>query len=142
MLEHFKTQQQILFDLTANYLEPLGSACQRLAYLSSLRDPSSGKFIHGGLTAVYGAESVDKVVACCHEEMFERLLEMPLSAQQQDLRGYLCSLPGSFAENARSCQERAANWVPPQAPSYLKELFHSNLSALLELLQDHKSTAR
>jgi len=142
MLEHFQTHRQILFDLTANYLEPLNSAFQRLAYLSSTREPSCGRYVHDRLVAVYGEEPVEQVLDHCHEEVFERLLEMPLNSQGDDLRMYLNSMPGSFEENVRNCGETAKSWIPLQAPSYLKELYISNLNALVELLCDRKTTAR
>jgi hypothetical protein len=142
MLEHFQTHRQILFDLTANYLEPLNGAFQRLAYLFSLRESSSGRYVHDKLAAVYGSEPVDQLLAHCHEEVFERLLEMTLNSQGDDLRRYLSSLPGSFPENAQRCRDTAKNWIPPQAPSYLKELFCSNLNALLEMLLAQRSSAR
>lgn len=142
MLEHFRTHRQILFDLTANFLEPLNGTFQRLAYLFSLREPSSGRYVHDQLAAVYGEDPVDHVLASCHEEVFERLLEMPLNAQEADLRRHLSSLPGPFEENVNRCREIAKSWIPPQAPSYLNELFCSNANALLELLLERKTTAR
>ncbi|HXY01882.1 MAG TPA: hypothetical protein VEI54_13240 [Candidatus Limnocylindrales bacterium] len=141
MLENLQTHRQILFDFTANYLEPLNGAHQRLAYLFSLRDPASGRYIHERLATVYGAERVDQVIARCHEEVFERLLEMPLPSQEEDLRKHLSSLPGSLKENVGRCRETGKDWIPPQAPSYLKELFCSNLKVLSELLADNKTTA-
>lgn len=140
MLEHLQTRRQILFDLTANYLEPLNGAFQRLAFLYSLRQPATGKYLHDRLAGVYGVESVNDVLSQCHEEIFERLLEMPLGSQKNDLCHYLTSLPGSFEENVRCCSRTAQTWVPPQAPSYLSELFCSNLNALLGLFLDKKST--
>lgn len=142
MLDHLQSHQQLLFDLTANYLEPLNGAFQRLVYLFSLRDPSSGRYLHERLSAIYGPERVDEVLASCHEEVFERLLEMPLNSQREDLRRHLSSLPGSFEENANRCRQISASWMPPNSPIYLKELFCSNLSALLELLLDNHSKAR
>jgi hypothetical protein len=142
MFDHLQTHRQLLFDLSANYLEPLKGGFQRLAYLSGLREPSSGRYLHDSLAPIYGSERVDEVIAGCHEEVFERLLEMPLNSQREDLRLYLNLLPGSFEENVKSCQENAKRWMPPYSPSYLKELFCSNVSALLELLRDNQSTAR
>jgi hypothetical protein len=142
MLEHLQTHRQILFDLTANYLEPLNSAYQRLAYLASLRDPSSGIYVHDRLAAIYGPERVDQVLARCHEEVFERLLEMPLTSQEEELRLHLSSLPGSFRENVSRCRETAETWIPSKAPSYLKELFCSNLNALREVVLDNKTKVR
>jgi len=142
MLEFFQTHRQILFDLTANFLEPLNGCYQRVSYLSSLREPASGRYVHEQLAAVYGADAVDRVLASCHEEVFERLLEMPLHTQENDLRRHLRSLPGSYEGNIDCCLEIAKSWIPTQAPSYLKELFCSNTNVLLELLREHKTTAR
>lgn len=142
MLEHLQTHRQILFDFTANCLEPLRGAFERLAYLCTLRDTASGRYTQDRLATVYGVDPVHEVLARCHEEIFERLLEMPLNAQEEDLGQYLLSLPGNFGENIARCRADAGNWVPPQAPSYLRELFCSNLNVLLELLRDNKTTAR
>jgi hypothetical protein len=142
MLEQFQTHQQILFDLTANYLEPMNGAFQRLAYLFALREPATGRYVHEGLAHAYGAEPVDLVIAQCHEEVFERLLEMPLNTQGEDLRAHVDSLPGTLEGKAIFCQENGPHWVPPLAPSYLKELYCSNLNVLLELLRGDKSSTR
>jgi len=140
MLEHFQTHRQILFDLTAKYLDPLDGVFSRLAYVSGLREPVSGNYVHDRLAALYGTERVNEVVARSHEEVFERLLEMPLNSQEGELSRYLRSLPGSFLENVERCRELAMRWVPPKAPSYLTELYSSNLHALLELLLDGSTT--
>jgi hypothetical protein len=142
MLEKFQTYQQVLFDLTANYLEPMNSAYQRLAYLFSLWEASTGKYVHEGLATVYGAEAVDQVIAHCHEEVFERLLEMPLNAQREDLRLHLGATPGALEGNVKRYGENGRKWVPAAAPSYLRELYCSNLDALLELLTDDASKVR
>jgi hypothetical protein len=136
MLEKFQTCQQVLFDLTANYLEPMNSAYQRLAYLFSLWEASTGKYVHEDLATVYGAEAVDQVIAHCHEEVFERLLEMPLNAQREDLRLHLGATPRVSEGNSKRYQENGRRWVPAGAPSYLRELYCSNLDALLDLLAD------
>jgi hypothetical protein len=142
MLDQFQTRQQILFDLTANFLGPLNDVYQRLAYLSDLREATDGRYVHAELASVYGAEAVDQVVAECHEEVFERLLEMPLNSQAAELRSYLSSLPGTWEENVSHCREKCRDWVPLKAPGYLKELYESNLDVLLELLLEDTSKAR
>jgi hypothetical protein len=142
MLDQFQTAQQILFDLTANYLEPLPTAYDRLNYLASLHAESSGKYLHEKLASLYGADPVDQVISQCHLEVFERLLEMSLKTQGEELRTYLESLPGSIEDNAVTCLKVGQQWIPKQAPNYLKELYCSNLRVLLELLPDGKSKAR
>jgi hypothetical protein len=142
MLEHLEIRRQILCDLTANYLDPLGNAFERLAYLAGLREGSSGRYVHDQLAETYGVEPVNQVAAKCHEEVFERLLEMPLSSQEAGLRGYVISLPGSYLANVEQCRRVAATWAPPNSPSYLTELYSSNLAALLELIGHNTPMAR
>jgi hypothetical protein len=142
MLEKIQTYQQVLFDLTANYLEPMSSAFQRLAYLSSLQSDSTGKYVHTELASLYGEEPVNQVIAHCHEEVFERLLEMPLNAQGEELRLQVGSLPGTIEENAIRYKKDYRDWVPRGAPSYLRELYCSNLDVLLELLLDDRPRSR
>lgn len=142
MLEQLQLHRQILYDLTVQYLEPLCGDYERLIYLASLRNPSSGVYVHERLAAVFGADRVGEVLAHCHEEIFERLLESPLSSQEADLLNYLRSLSGDREQNRRSCRANAPGWIPPQAPDYLKELFCSNQAVLCELLQERKPKAR
>jgi hypothetical protein len=85
---------------------------------------------------------VDQVLAQCHEEIFERLLESSLSSQEEGLRRYVGSWPGSFVENVDRCRLVARQWTPPSAPDYLIELYSSNLNALLQLILDSTTTAR
>jgi hypothetical protein len=141
MLEDLQIHHQILCDLTANYLDPLGNAFDRLAYLAGLREASSGRYVHDRLAAVYGAEPVNRVVAKCHEEVFERLLEMPLSSQEEGLRSYVSALPGLYLGNVEQCRRAGSGWVPPNSPTYLTELYSSNLAALLELIGHSTPTA-
>ena len=142
MLEQLQNRRQIFCDLTANYLDPLGNAFERLAYLAGLREVSSGRYIHDQLAETYGVEPVNQVIAKCHEEVFERLLEMPLSSQEAGFRSYVTAMPGSYLENVERCRRVASSWVPPQSPSYLTELYASNLAALLELIVHSTPTAR
>jgi len=142
MLDHLQTRRQILFDITATYLEPLDGLFSRLAYLAGLKEPSTGRYIHDQLAAVYAPDQINLVIEQCHEEVLERLLEMSLAAQEKDLRKCVSSWPGSFDENARNCKTIAVHWIPAGAPSYLRELFCSNLNVLTEILLDRNSRAR
>ncbi len=135
MLNQLQTNQKVLYDLVVHYLEPVSSLYGRLAYLAGLRDPITGIYAHERLAAVYGEEPVRQAVEKSHEEIFERLLELPLEQQEEDLWSYVSSLPGESAWGNSQCVEAARGWIPPQAPDYLKELFCSNTTALCELLQ-------
>jgi hypothetical protein len=132
--EHLRIHRQILYDLAVHYLEPLNGSFSRLAYLASLKNPSSMTYAHDRLAAVYGEEAMNATLANCHEELFERLLEMPLAQQEEDLRQFVGTLPEGKAEGIEICKKRVEDWIPSNAPDYLKALFRSNLSALLALL--------
>jgi hypothetical protein len=141
MQEELRIHRQILYDLALHYLEPLTGNFARLAYLASLKNPITNIYAHDRLSAVYGQEPVAQALAKCHEELFERLLEMPLAKQEEDLRQFVGTLLEG-AEGVRSCQERVESWIPGEAPDYLKELFRSNLNALFGLLRERNPRAR
>jgi hypothetical protein len=142
MQEQLRIHRQILYDLALHYLEPLNGSFSRLAYLASLKNPSTNMYAHDRLAAVYGAEPVGESLAKCHEELFERLLEMPLAQQEGDLRQFVGTLPEGMHEGIRICRRRMEDWIPTATPDYLKELFRSNLVALLELLREPSPKVR
>ena len=85
----------------------------------------------------------DRVQEVVDDHRLEHVeLEMSLAAQEKDLRKCVSSWPGSFDENARNCKTIAVHWIPAGAPSYLRELFCSNLNVLTEILLDRNSRAR
>jgi hypothetical protein len=142
MQEQLRIHRQILYDLALHYLEPRSGTFARLAYLANLKNPSTKIYVHDRLAAVYGPEAVGETLAKCHEELFERLLEMPLAQQEEELRLFLGTLPEGTKEGAKISQRRIEDWIPEAAPDYLKELFRSNLVALLELLRERNPRAR
>ena len=142
MLEQLRIHRQILYDLAIHYLECKDGVHARLAYLASLRDPVTQKYVHEKLSSVYGEIPVNEALATCHNELFERLLETPLAMQEQDMSHYVETLPSGRSENIQYCRELMESWIPPAAPDYLKELFRSNQAALLELVQKKTTTVR
>lgn len=134
MQDELRIHRQILYDLALHYLEPLNGSFSRLAYLASLKLPSSGTYAQDRLAVVYGTEAVDEALSKCHEELFERLLEMPLAQQEEELRQFALTLPQGKLRGIESCRKRIEDWIPSKAPDYLKELFRSNLNALLAMM--------
>ena len=140
-LTQLQQNRRIIQDLTFSTLARISSAFSRLAYLASLRDICTNVYEHPGLCAVYPQLAVQQSLEQCHEELFERILESPLIAQEEDLRAHFRGLPGP------SCKA-AAHWrrmesyralLPANAPEYLKELFCSNVRAILEILEKETS---
>ncbi len=142
MQDQLRIYRQILYDLALHHLEPLQGNFSRLAYLAALRDQSTGVYGETALIKAYGQEPVHQALSRCHEELFERVLELPLAQQLEDLAQYWGTQGEPGAQNETARGELLESWVPSQAPEYLKELFRSNLNALFELLHSRKSRAR
>ena len=144
MLTQLQQNRRIIQDFTVTSLAAIPSVFGRLMYISSLRDLSSGRYEHAGLNAVYSDEAVQQALAQCHAEIFESILELPLALQQGELRRCLASMSEGFCNSVIHWRRMEAYRVliPEQAPQYLKELFCSNLRALLEILDEKHSPAR
>ena len=73
-LTQLQQNRRVIHDFTTTTLAAIPSAFARLTYLASLRDLSSGRYEHAGLTAVYPREAVQQALEQCHEEIFERIV--------------------------------------------------------------------
>ena len=89
-------------------------------------------------------KSVQKSFECCRHEIFQRVMETPLAIQADDLSECLQGMPGPFAATVANWRRMESYRIlpPGTAPDYLKELFFSNLRALLEILDVQHSSAR
>ena len=141
MFEPSESHLQILSDLTEHYLEPMSGVYERLRYLGSLWNPATATYQHDALSAAYPAERVHEIAEHCHEEIFERLLESPLAAQEEELARYFSAL-GHPDLSLRECKEILKSCIPSGAPNYLRELFCSNQSVLCELLLGNRTPDR
>jgi hypothetical protein len=135
--------RSVVRDFTATTLASIPNVFGRLVYIASLRDLSSGNYEHAGLSALYSAPAVQESLECCHYEIFQKILETPLSLQAQDLGECLQGMAGPYHSTLLHWRQMETYRVlpPGNAPDYLRELFFSNLRALLEILQAKHSTA-
>jgi hypothetical protein len=142
-LTHIQQYDRLIRDFTESYLVSVPFQFLRLVYLSSLRDLSSGRYEHAGLAAVYPESVIQQCLELCHGQIFERILEMPLASQEKDLRDSLSAMDGGLAISISNWQrlESYRFLIPAAVPDYLKELFCSNLRALLEVLQKGSTPA-
>jgi len=136
-LTQLQQNRRIVQDFTVTTLAAIPSLYGRLTYLASLRDLSSGHYDHDGLAALYPDGAIQEALQLCHEQIFERILENPLEQQEQDLRKCLESMRDGMTTTVEHWRRMEAYRVlpPEEAPRYLKDLFCSNLRALLEILQ-------
>ncbi len=97
-----------------------------------------------GRLALYSPQAVQESLECCHYEIFLKILETPLSIQAENLGECLQGMAGSYHSTLSHWREMEAYrvLVPGNTPDYLRELFFSNLRALLEILQAENSTVR
>jgi hypothetical protein len=143
-LTQLQQNRKIVRDFTLTTLAEIPGLFARLAYIASLRDLSSGRYEHAGLAALYPDEALQQSLQFCHQQIFERILETPLSSQHEDLRSCLAGMEGGLSAAVSHWRRMEAYRVllPEQSPDYLKELFCSNLRAILEILQEECSPAR
>ena len=141
-LTQLQQNRRLIQDFSLTTLAAIDSQFGRLIYIASLRDLSSGRYEHAGLSALYREEAVQQALAKCHEEVFERILETPLALQERDLRACFENMPGGLNSAVVHWSGLQAYRIllPEQSPEYLKELFCSNLRALLEILGAETST--
>jgi hypothetical protein len=142
-LTQLQQNRRVIQDFTQTTLAGISGLFARLSYLASLRDLSSGRYEHAGLLALYPDEAIQQALQLCHEQIFERILETPLAGQQEDLRGCLARMEGG-SSGAASHWQRIQSYrllVPEVVPDYLKDLFCSNLRALLEILVEESMLA-
>jgi hypothetical protein len=144
MFTQLQQNRRIIQDFTLTTLAGITGEFSRLTYMASLRDLSSGRYEHAGLAALYPGDAIQQALNLCHEQIFERVLESPLARQEADLKECLERMPGGLCGTLAHWRRMEAYRVlmPERAPGYLKELFCSNLRALLEILQEECSTVR
>jgi len=143
-LTQLQQNRRVIQDFTLTTLAGIPGLFARLAYLTSLRDLSSGRYEHAGLSALYPDAAVQESLQLCHEQIFERILEAPLSVQREDLRACLAGMEGGLYGAVSHWRRNEAYRLlqPEAAPDYLKDLFCSNLRALLEILGQESFPAR
>jgi hypothetical protein len=144
MLTQLQQNRRVIHDFAVTSLSAIPGMFARLIYLASLRDLSSGLYQHAGLEAIYPKRAVQQALAKCHEELFEKLLEMPLQAQQDDLRKCLEGMEAGLLPAIENWQtlESYRVLIPAESPDYLRTLFCSNLRALLAILRQSSGQPR
>jgi hypothetical protein len=142
-LTQLQQNRRIIQDFTTVTLAGINGLFSRLTYVASLRDLSSGRYEHAGLAAIYSEPAIQQALELCHEQIFEKILESPLSTQEADLCTCLDAMHAGRAATVRHWLRMEAYRVllPEHAPDYLKDLFCSNLRALLEIFQTERTTA-
>jgi len=115
----------------------------RLVYLSSLRDPNTGRYEHFGLAQMFGEEEADHALRDSHLDTFWQWLGFGLERQKQDLDRYLAELhsdPRAVLETWTRV-EPYRNLIPASVPQADRQLYLADLETLLELLKNEYGVA-
>ncbi len=140
-LESYQQTRLVVEDVTALTLAAIPTEFGKLLYLSSLRDLSTGDYVHEGLVSRYSREAVQQALGYCHEELFLRMLEMPLEQQEWDLRACIEGLEGEFWGKLRRWRETEFYrlMIPSDSPEYLREIFLANVGAVLDVVLEERA---
>jgi hypothetical protein len=140
-LESYQQTRRVVEDVTALTLAAIPSEFGKLLYLSSLRDLATGDYVHEGLAARYSQQAVQQALGYCHEELFLRVLEMPLEQQECDLRACIEGMEGEFWGKLRRWRETEFYrlMIPSDSPSYLREIFLANVGAVLDVVLEERA---
>ena len=141
-LERYQQSRRVIEDFSSRTLAAIPTEFGKLLYVASLKDLASGNYLHEGLSALYPEAAVQQALQFCHEEMFLRILELPLEQQEGDLRVCIGGLEGEFWGKVSRWKQAEFHrlLVPADVPSYLRELFHANVGTLLQLLLEERAT--
>jgi hypothetical protein len=143
-LDEFRQNHRVIEDFASTTLAGIPGDLCRLLHVATLRDMGTGQYRHAGLEAIYSEPAVHQALLVCHQELFERILEASLEQQEVELRKCLDGLGGGTCEIAGRWQEHEFYRVliPSGVPSYLRELFCSNMGVLLGLIAEDDPSPR
>jgi hypothetical protein len=136
-------ERGISSDLWRRTLSQIPSCLGRLAYLSSLRIPNTGRYEHHGLALKFGDSETDKTLRKTHNESFSEWLNYSMEQQKADLELYLSAQEGE----KREILENWAALMPYRyyVPASVREpermLYVSDLEILLKILRNEYGAA-
>lgn len=141
-LDEFQQNHRVIEDFASITLAGIPGDLCRLLHVATLRDMGTGRYRHEGLETIYSEPAVHQALGLCHQELFERILETSLERQETELRKCLEGLGSSTSDIAARWQEHEFYrfLIPSGVPPYLRDLFCSNLSALLRLIAEDTSS--
>ena len=130
-------------DLWRNTLSQIPSVFGRLVYLSSLRNPVTGKYEHHGLSLTFGADDAIRALRKSHVQAFAEWLSFDLERQKADLDLYLSTM----LEDRRAIVETWLSvrtyrtFIPASAKTVERRLYTADIEALIALLKNEHGVA-
>ncbi|MBS1867828.1 MAG: hypothetical protein JSS69_18100 [Acidobacteria bacterium] len=133
MAERISFARQDLRDRTLNKIT---IPVERLVYLASLRDYSTGRYYHDGLAMLFSQEVAGEALRREHMETFNELARTPLQILVEQLNYYLNSLNQDHTESLRTWESLEPYRVvaPVGADELTVRIFLSNVRIAVAIL--------
>lgn len=119
-----------------NALAYLPSSFAKLVFLTSLRDPYTGRYVHEGWASCSSPDEVHEMLHEAHRIAFQAVLELPLLGMARELRKHFQSLEEAERRAAEVWLELEPyrEMIPQGSPEICRRLFISQVRLALELL--------
>jgi hypothetical protein len=117
-------------------LDHLPTAFSKLAFLTAVRDPYTGRYLHEGWVSMGSAEEIHRLLWDTHQELFEFVCSMPIPRLCGELHNYLRSLCKPLEELVRVWNELESyrEMIPQGVCFEGREFFTSQMRVALEIL--------
>jgi len=77
-LERFIQNQLVIEEYVSQWLAVIPTRFRPLSDVAMLRDVTTDRYRHPALEEVYSESTVHQALLYCHEELFQKVIEMPL----------------------------------------------------------------
>lgn len=112
-------------DLKKHSLAPLRGEIARLVYLAATRDYNTGRYYHDGLSIRFTPEIANQALAECHQEIFQKMVEIPLHELVAQLEEYI------HGDSDCLMDQIVSTWMTLESYRVIIPLFCDPLSAKL-----------
>lgn len=120
-------------ELTFTYLPTRFS---RLAFLASVRDSYTGRYLHEGWVMISSRDGIHEILQRTHKQVFDLVLKMSLLEMCAELRRYFESLTNTEGQTLNLWLELQTyrDMIPQGASEVSREFFLSQMKIALKTL--------